>query len=214
VRHARSNHLLSGGTAEWHLIVNVLPVLKENKVLPYPQKLGRIALSDDTVRDRLTGTLRTSGLERLCVVFDAERRTAQEHWEELREILLGEDYADCPAEMPPGGLIVEAEGKPRVGVWIMPDNVSPGMIEDLYTDAIAEDDRERMRAEKFIDGIPEAERLFRAKRTKAVLGVWLSIQEDPMSPGQALGRNAISSNQGKIQDFAAWLQKLFAEELV
>ena len=37
-----------------------------------------------------------------------------------------------PANPAPGGTIVDVAGKPRVGVWLMPDNESPGELEDFF----------------------------------------------------------------------------------
>jgi hypothetical protein len=95
----------------------------------------------------------------------------------------------------------------------MPDNLSRGMIEDFYLQAIPGNDRERIRSEQFIESVPATERLFGAKTSKAVYGVWLSIQEEPASPAQAISRNLISRESGQLPLFVSWLQQLFGEEL-
>jgi len=205
-----SNFLVSGGTAEWHLIVHLFPALKPK--LKYPEGNAIAALSDDTVRERLSFAIK-SKIERICVLFDAEQREAQRSWRSVREVLAEDGYAQLPEEMPKSGVICEAEGRPRVGVWIMPDNLSRGMIEDFYLQSIPRDDRERIRSEQFIQSIPSSERLFGAKISKAVYGVWLSIQKEPTSPAQAITRNLVSRESGQLPLFVSWLQRLFAEEL-
>ncbi len=205
-----SNFLVSGGTAEWHLIVHLFPASQPK--LKYPKGNSIAALSDDTVRERLSFAIKSKP-ERVCVLFDAEQREAQRSWRFVREVLIEAGYIELPEEMPESGLICEAEGRPRVGVWIMPDNLSRGMIEDFYLQAIPSDDRERIRSEQFIESIPSEERLFGAKRSKAVYGVWLSIQKERASPAQAISRNLVSRESGQLPLFVSWLRQLFAEEL-
>ena len=68
-----------------------------------------------------------------------------------------------PAAAEPGGTIIE--GKVRVGVWLMPDNQSPGELEDFVRRMIPEDDPVRPLAKRYIEAIPSEHRKFRDKKT-------------------------------------------------
>jgi hypothetical protein len=204
------DYLLSGGTAEWHLVVHVRPALKRKGEdgLPYPSDDGVHSLSDDTIRKRLAAVLKTK-VERLCVIFDAEEKDAQFRWIRIRKLLVEAGYLGLPEQMDPKGLVAEADGLPRLGVWIMPDNLSSGMIEDFYLRAIPEDDRELVRSRRFVREIPDEERLFAKKTSKATLGVWLAIQDDPIGPGLSIKRGLIRHDAGLLPTFSAWLDRLF-----
>lgn len=85
------------------------------------------------------------------------------------------------------------------------------MIEDFYLSAIPEDDRELVRARRFVDEIPVDDRLFEKKTSKATLGVWLAIQSDPIGPGLSIKRGLIRHDAGLLPTFSAWLDRLFGD---
>lgn len=66
------------------------------------------------------------------VVIDADTDVAS-RWQSLRDRLVGLGYEGVPDNPDPGGTIVDPpDGKflPRVGIWMMPDNQSQGILED------------------------------------------------------------------------------------
>ena len=63
-----------------------------------------------------------------------------------------------PSSPDPDGTIIDVT--PRVGIWLMPDNGSPGELEDFVAKMIPCDDAVWPLSEDYIDGIPEAERKF------------------------------------------------------
>ena len=67
----------------------------------------------------------------------------------------------------PGGTVIRGTSSdPDVGVWIMPDNRSPGELEDFIAAMIPRDDSvwPLSRAYVDIDGIPAESRLFSSRR--------------------------------------------------
>jgi hypothetical protein len=202
-------HLISGGSAEYHLIIKTLPILRS--VLDFPQRLQGAALSDDTILERLEVALLTSN-PRICVIFDAESRAVNQLWGAMRMLLRRNGYENLPEQFPSNGIVCEVEERPRIGIWIMPDNEGPGMIEDFYLLAISPDNLQMRRARSFVESIPNDERLFGARVSKATFAVWLGIQADNTSPGQAVERNLILREAGRFPQFVAWLRDLFREE--
>ena len=75
---------------------------------------------------------------------------------------------------PPSG------ARPYVGIWLMPDNQTSGMLEDFLLRLTGDGDPLLSRAEQVVNSIPETEKLFgNTKRSKAVIHTWLAWQSDP-----------------------------------
>lgn len=112
----------------------------------------------------------------------------------------------------PSGTIIDDESLPRLGVWIMPDNVLPGMLEDYMAFLVPDGDPLLVRAGNCVDEIPAEERRFAAvHRSKALIHTWLSWQEDPGTPlGLAITKRYFESEARYVSEFLAWLTRLFA----
>ena len=59
-----------------------------------------------------------------------------------------------PEEPAPDGTVVTQSGKPRIGVWLMPDNRVPGMLEDFVEFLVPEKDPLLSCAKEAVDLIP------------------------------------------------------------
>jgi hypothetical protein len=70
---------------------------------------------------------KTPGLNSIGIIVDADVQF-DSRWSNIRERCL-KIAADFPEELPSGGLIHQNEHGLRIGVWIMPDNQSRGMLE-------------------------------------------------------------------------------------
>jgi hypothetical protein len=74
--------------------------------------------------------LRRRAETRLGIVVDADTDLAA-RWQALRHMLLEAEYEPVPLQPDPSGTILRQEGRPIVGIWLMPNNVLPGMLEDF-----------------------------------------------------------------------------------
>ena len=105
------------------------------------------------------------------------------------------------------GTIIDS--KPRVGVWLMPDNDRPGELEDFVVKLLPEDDPVWPRANQYIDGIPPHERVFKEhKAMRAKLYAWLATRKAPQQMGAAIGRGSLVAGR-PAERFANWLSRLF-----
>ena len=81
---------------------------------------------------RLLGTLDQelgrSHLKCLGILVDADENCAS-RWQTVHDILVKCGYQTVPLIPDPNGTIVREDDKPAVGIWIMPDNQLPGMLE-------------------------------------------------------------------------------------
>jgi hypothetical protein len=108
--------------------------------------------------------------------------------------------------------VIDHEDLPRVGVWDMPDNTLPGMLEDYLCFLVPAGDALFERAGRCVAEIPIDERRFaEAHLTKALIHTWLAWQDDPGTPlGQAITKRYFESEGPRVQGLLAWLTRLFA----
>jgi hypothetical protein len=149
-------------------------------------------------------------VERFGVVVDADA-DIRVRWQEIKRTLNRAGYGSVPEEPDPAGTVIDQADLPRVGVWVMPDNALPGMVEDYLGLLVPAGDALFDRARRCVDEIPANERRFiPAHLTKAVIHTWLAWQDDPGTPlGQAITKRYFDSEGPHVGRLLAWLTRLF-----
>lgn len=147
------------------------------------------------------------GRKVLGIIADSDE-CVERRWQAIRGRLLKEDIK-LPQSPCRNGTIVNTNGKPRVGVWLMPDNVNPGELEDFVSEMIPDNDPVWPRSQSYIDGIPQDERKFKGKVQRAKVYAWLATREKPGFMGQAIDRKDLDVNGVLCQRFVGWLTELF-----
>lgn len=129
-------------------------------------------------------------------------------WERLTESgILVPDQPD-----PNGTVIAKTDERPKVGVWIMPDNKSFGELENFVIDMIPDDDAAWPLSVKYIDGIPETERLFTERKTdRAKLYAWLATRRRPPHIGSAVRADNLDVDTDGCKSFVQWLERVFTD---
>lgn len=113
-----------------------------------------------------------------------------------------------PNDAAPAGIVIE--GKPRVGVWLMPDNESAGELEDFIRRLLPPGDPVWPRAQRYIDGISEAERKFSPGKTlRATIHAWLATRAEPRKMGAAIRAGDLNAADPLAGQFVDWLRRLF-----
>ena len=150
--------------------------------------------------------LKVSGRIALGIVVDANDRPDTR----LREIGHQLQSADIvlPQQLPSSGAILDSQ--PRVGVWMMPDNVSAGELEDFIAGLIPVDDPVWPMARRYIDGIPTGDRKFLENKTlRAKIHAWLAARSMPRKMGAAIGAMDLDATAQPARQFVNWLRELF-----
>jgi hypothetical protein len=148
----------------------------------------------------------------LGVLVDADT-DPRGRWQQLASTVsaLGYVLPDAPTE---AGTLVPAPGpnRPRLGLWMMPDNRVEGMLEDFLLRLTDEGDSLIARAHAAVDDIPATERRFAAThRSKAAVHTWLAWQAEPGTAlGQAITKRYLDPTRSPAPAFRAWLLELFA----
>ncbi len=151
------------------------------------------------------------------IVVDADSETdnpAIDTWLSIKNILTNFGYTDLENEPNPTGTIIIQDDKPKVGIWIMPDNISEGYIEHFFQKLILQDDEHWIEAstitETFV--IEGRNRFSEIALQKAKVHTWLSWQERPELPmGLALkDYNTLFDLEIElIQNFYNWFINTF-----
>jgi len=211
--------LICEGRTEWELLNNLASEKIKSLIADIPKPAsenlkdakGRtVGLGNSALLPRLRNALDESTCKVVIVICDAESKEAKFTWQNIRGELDKRASKSIPEVLPSIGMDLWINDDKRVGVWVMPDNLSSGMIEDFFWSAIPETDREKPLAEAFVKGIENPK--FKSKISKAKLYAWLAVQKDPSAnPWQALNWNRIKKDQGKIPDFLTWIEQLLSD---
>ena len=115
-----------------------------------------------------------------------------------------------PENPAPDGTIID--GRPRVGVWLMPDNQSCGELEDFISGMIPSDDAVWPLSQAYIDGIPLEDRKFtESKILRAKVHAWLAARESPRPMGLSITAGDLDIRTPDARRFKNWLRELFSE---
>jgi len=174
-----------------------------------------IRVKDKKGIDNILATLEVellgSELKQLGIVVDADvDLTAR--WQSLTAILRNSGYTKIPTSPDPDGTIIVDNDHPVVGIWIMPDNSVPGMLENFVKFLVPQNDLLWDRVILCIDSIPETERLFRGQHLiKAQIHTRLAWQQEPGSPlGLSITKRYLEADALYAQQLIKWIRRLFS----
>lgn len=194
--------LLVEGPDDKHVIKHLLR--------PRDPAYDRIDVSDqggiEPLLEKLSVFLK--GSEDFGIVLDAND-SIDRRWDAVRNRAIHAGYT-VATEPDPAGTVVTQNGRPRFGVWIMPDNRLPGMLEDFVQHLVPKDDELWPMADAVVKNIPEKQRRFKpAARLKAVVHTWLAWQEQPGTPmGAAINQRYLQNDSELADRFIAWVERL------
>lgn len=154
--------------------------------------------------------LKAPGLEAFGIIADANT-DAKQRWKSLRSRCL-RSFPELPDTFPATGLIHENDVGLKLGIWLMPDNQSRGMMETFLTYLVPEENDPVL---KHAAAARDAARTLgapykRAHEDKAKIYTWLAWQDPP-------GRQLHNAVMERILDpcsehaanFVGWFRSLF-----
>ena len=169
----------------------------------------------DGLLKSISTEIRTSGRECLGIVIDKDTDDAnknKDRWRQIKGILTPLGYTLSDSAPASGAILPSPElGFSKVGIWLMPDNQQPGMLEDFMRFLIPKDDECLMFAEETLKALEQKgiQRYKEVHRPKALMHTWIAWQK---KPGIPLGRSTTAYLDTKThlcQQFANWLNRLF-----
>jgi len=159
--------------------------------------------------DQVPARLTEADLQRFAMVVDADE-DVESRWKQLRDRLRRRGYDGIPDKPGEEGTIIDLHndfGDVRLGVWIMPDNRLPGILENFLAFLVPDDDKMLPRVDRFLDGIPREERLFTdVQRPKARIHSYLAVQDEPGKPlGLSITFRYLDANREVVRPFLNWI---------
>ena len=113
-----------------------------------------------------------------------------------------------PTDPEASGTVIDS--RPRIGVWMMPNNSSCGELENLIEELIPCADPVWPLSKAYIDGIPLNERNFKPGKTlRAQVHAWLAVREEPRKMGTAIRAGDLDVGVPLAAEFVNWLRRLF-----
>ena len=167
----------------------------------------------------------TKGIDKLLAAIEAETKAAgrqsvgllvdansslDDRWRSLAD-RLRQVGIEPPQTLDEEGCVIP--GRPRLGLWLMPDNLNSGELEDFVRTLIPADDPVWPLATKYIDEIPPEHRQFSASKvSRAQIHAWLAARKEPRQMGSAIGTGELSANGELAVRLVDWLRSLFGRQ--
>ncbi len=156
----------------------------------------------------IPGEILAEGRKVVGILVDANDNI-HARWQAVSDRLLSVGIA-TPAAPEPNGTIIDFDGRPRVGIWLMPNNLSSGELEDFIASLIPPQDPVWPLSQAYIDGIPEVDRKFKQGKTlRAKVHSWLAARSEPRLMGSAIGAGDLNVESPERRRFVNWLRELF-----
>jgi hypothetical protein len=147
------------------------------------------------------------------LVIDADTDLSA-RWQSLRNRLILVGYQGVPENPSPDGTILDPPADallPRVGVWIMPDNQTMGILEDFLQFLVPAESHLFDHVKSSVAAIPEGERRFsQLAEPKAIIHTWLAWQKEPGKPlGTAITARYLDPDVAQVDVLVSWLNRLY-----
>ena len=153
--------------------------------------------------------LKQAGIETVGIIIDADV-DINNRWLRIRNLLSTQGF-EVPKDLLKEGLIL-SNGNVKVGVWIMPNNNTNGMLEDFISFLVPQNDELLPIVDDTLNKI-ESKKLNKylpIHKSKARIHSWLSWQEAPGTPmGLSITKKYLTTDNETCQRLINWLQKLF-----
>ena len=193
--------LLVEGQDDKHVVLHLWE--RHQATLPFSiENKGGI----DPLLESIAPEIKAPGRRAVGILVDAND-DIEARWEAIQNRLQRAGIESPPPPSPDGTII---QANPRLGIWLMPDNMSVGELEDFVVQMIPEGDQVWPLSRRYIEEIPEEERKFSdGKILRAQLYAWLAAREDPRRMGLAIRARDLKVDGALSQRFIAWLNNLF-----
>jgi hypothetical protein len=156
--------------------------------------------------------LKQSALKALGLIIDADNNFVG-RWQRVKQ-LLSSHFPSLPTEMPKTGLIVSNHDGLRLGVWLMPDCGSNGMMETFLKFLVPETTDAQVLWQHAENSFEEARTKGSPCRSahadKARIHTWLAWQDPPGERlGLALRRRILDPKSQHATPFVTWFKTLY-----
>ena len=158
--------------------------------------------------DSIESEIDVSGRKVLGIIVDAND-SLNTRWEAVIDKLKMKNIKVPRIPKKAGTIIPGTARTPRIGIWLIPDNTSPGELENFVSKMIPDSDPVWPLSESYIKSIPEKDRKFnKEKILRAKVHAWLAVRKKPGQMGLAIRHKDLDVTGPLSMAFADWLQEL------
>lgn len=172
--------------------------------------------SDDKLTKKLSALIKSNGVDKkqtLGAVIDADDNLTG-RWQSISDKLQKSGYT-LPTEPSPNGTIITPDDPdlPVIGIWLMPDNNTNGMLED-FCHRLIEPENLIVAEQSVAHAKTQNATTFKeAHHAKAVIHTYLAWQDEPGLPlGAAITAKALDGDKPLAQSFVQFLEDLFVAQ--
>jgi hypothetical protein len=147
------------------------------------------------------------------VIIDADT-DMNARWQSVRDRIIAVGYQDVPHQPSADGTILDPPPNtllPRLGIWIMPDNQTEGIMEEFLHFLVPQPSTLFDHVKTSVATIPEDDKRFgKLAEPKAIIHTWLAWQEEPGKPlGTSITARFLDPNVAEVDVLVSWLNRLF-----
>lgn len=214
--HKEGKYLLVEGKDDLHATIHILKhhVIWDDDNSPI-QLDDWCGVEKILNRDAISAKLKERGLTVLGIIIDADA-DFQGRWQSIRSICI-EFFPNIPEVLPSTGLIIKNNEGVTLGIWIMPDNGSAGILETFLRYLIPDSQKECW--EYAISSTETASSkgatYKKTHKDKACIHNWLAWQDEPGTTfGLALKAKILDPHGKYCAPFIGWLINLYSLRLL
>jgi hypothetical protein len=204
--------LLVEGSDDLHSVIHLMAKSgfnwdDESATRPFVSPEGGLPNLLKSVPVALKGTY-----QRIGIILDANS-SLSDRWAQIRN-LAGRAGVPLPESPDPDGTVVDGrQPGSRIGIWLMPDNRSPGTLEDFLYRLVPPAEPVWIHADAAtVEARQRGARCPPKDHVKSVLHAWLAWQEEPGLPfGTALKSGVFETGSESARRFIAWFNRLFVD---
>lgn len=199
--------LLVEGKNDCHVVL----ALCEYNALP--ENFGIYQCENDTgILKRLNALIiQPDPPESIGVIIDADEPDVSRRWQQIQQKIKNHEYTFPESPDIHGTIISNNSGKPNLGIWLMPNNQNPGMLEDFLIEMA---DQNSISAASHCVETAKDKGLSTFKDihfSKALIHTYLAWQDEPGRPlGQSVTAHSLKPDTEIANIFVEWLKKLFS----
>ena len=193
-----------------------LPIIKGTETPKYRiRDFFEVAEGKASLIDMIPVIINVPDLTNFGIIIDADEDKPQDILRSIGKKLKEAGYKDFPEKISANGLIFEQKNMPKIGVWIMPDNINEGYLEYFLADMTnKKDEIFELASETTQKLIDEGRNNFsKLHKPKADIHTYLAWQKKPGLPfGTAISNNTFNVNSPLANLFVDWFQEIFELE--
>lgn len=207
-KYEGSNVLLVEGKNDCHVIMALCGYYK----IPENFGIDECGGYDGVLKKLVSLIMSHDPPDIIGVVLDADYPDIKKRWNQIKNKIKNNKYL-FPSNPSIDGTIITGDDLPKLGIWIMPDNKNPGMLEDFLINMI---DGQSI---DYVDNCVKKakdEEIATYKsihHSKALIHTYLAWQDEPGKPlGQSITAKVLKPVTEISEHFKNWLGKLFTDE--